>query len=237
MSTLSSRMSFSSTCDSSTKRPWRVRIKEYANPYWWRSKPTSTWFNTSSTSRGRKTSILATWRLSVKVFSLAGKPTESRNPLRKLRRFRIVCGRQDKWVLASHFPPIEKHQIQALVAKLSSEWCYQYPIFLQSNTIFNLYKAMPNKQQVLALYRLYYTLTRPCPDRSLKLYIRRRAKEDFSALRSSTPEQTEAEFQRLMNDAEVVRRQMQVRHLYAQWRRPHTWFLCTPQLILKIQQK
>ncbi len=48
---------------------------------------------------------------------------------------------------------------------------------------------MTSKQQVLALYRLYYTLTRPCNDRSLKLYIRRRAKEDFHAL-TSLPAET-----------------------------------------------
>lgn len=53
---------------------------------------------------------------------------------------------------------------------------------------------MPTKQQVLSLYRLYYTLTRPCSDRSLKLYIRRRAKEDFHALTSVPEETAVAEF-------------------------------------------
>lgn len=32
---------------------------------------------------------------------------------------------------------------------------------------------------VLQLYRNYFLLTRNCQDRSLKLYIRRRATEDF----------------------------------------------------------
>jgi hypothetical protein len=40
---------------------------------------------------------------------------------------------------------------------------------------------MTTKSKVLALYRSFYTLTRDCPDRSLKLYIRRRAQEDFKA--------------------------------------------------------
>lgn len=53
---------------------------------------------------------------------------------------------------------------------------------------------MSTKQQVLSLYRLYYTLTRPCNDRSLKLYIRRRAKEDFRALASAPAETVVAEF-------------------------------------------
>jgi hypothetical protein len=75
---------------------------------------------------------------------------------------------------------------------------------------------MPTKQQVLSLYRLYYTLTRPCADRSLKLYIRRRAKEDFQALTSTTPELVDPEFHRLTTDLEVVRRQMQLRQLYTQ---------------------
>lgn len=74
---------------------------------------------------------------------------------------------------------------------------------------------MPNKQQVLALYRLYLTLTSKCPDRSLKLYIRRRAREDILALPNS-PEQAETEFQRLKGEAEVVKRQMLLRHLYVQ---------------------
>lgn len=50
---------------------------------------------------------------------------------------------------------------------------------------------MPNKLQILQLYRLFYTLTRHCPDRSLKLYIRRRAKEDFTASKTLIPSQAE----------------------------------------------
>jgi hypothetical protein len=51
---------------------------------------------------------------------------------------------------------------------------------------------MTTKQQVLSLYRLYLTLTRQCPDLSLKLYIRRRAKEDFQALKTAPPEASES---------------------------------------------
>jgi hypothetical protein len=40
---------------------------------------------------------------------------------------------------------------------------------------------MSNRQTILQLYRTYYLLTRDCPDRSLKLYIRRRAAEEFRA--------------------------------------------------------
>jgi hypothetical protein len=73
---------------------------------------------------------------------------------------------------------------------------------------------MPTKHQVLSLYRLYYTLTRPCADRSLKLYIRRRAQEDFHALKTAPPEAAGAELQRLRSDLEVVKRQMLLRHMY-----------------------
>lgn len=51
---------------------------------------------------------------------------------------------------------------------------------------------MASRQQVLSLYRLYFTLTRQCPDRSLKLYIRRRAKEDFQALKTVPAEVSES---------------------------------------------
>jgi hypothetical protein len=63
---------------------------------------------------------------------------------------------------------------------------------LSSLITFNL--IMPTKQQVLSLYRLYFTLTRPSNDRSLKLYIRRRAKEDFHALTSVPEEAAVIEF-------------------------------------------
>lgn len=59
---------------------------------------------------------------------------------------------------------------------------------------------MPNKQQILALYRLYYTLTRTCPDRSLQLYIRRRAKEDFHSLKDRPANEASNEFNRLKDE-------------------------------------
>lgn len=73
---------------------------------------------------------------------------------------------------------------------------------------------MISKPQLLSLYRLYFTITRQCPDRSLKLYIRRRAKEDFRSLSSLQPEQANIEVQRLQSELEIVRRQMAVRTLY-----------------------
>jgi hypothetical protein len=39
----------------------------------------------------------------------------------------------------------------------------------------------------LQLYRSYLTLTKECPDRSLKLYIRRRAEEDIRSTVQMTP--------------------------------------------------
>ena len=41
---------------------------------------------------------------------------------------------------------------------------------------------MKTPQAVLQLYRNFYLFTRQCNDRSLKLYIRRRASEDFREL-------------------------------------------------------
>lgn len=73
---------------------------------------------------------------------------------------------------------------------------------------------MISKAQLLSLYRLYFTLTRQCPDRSLKLYIRRRAREDFRSLSNLQPEQANIEVERLQSEVEIVRRQMAVRHLY-----------------------
>lgn len=73
---------------------------------------------------------------------------------------------------------------------------------------------MAHQQQILTLYRLFYTLTRHCPDRSLKLYIRRRAKEDFHALKSRPLDQATTEVERLKGELEVVRRQMNIRSLY-----------------------
>lgn len=68
---------------------------------------------------------------------------------------------------------------------------------------------------VLQLYRNYFLFTRNCQDRSLKLYIRRRASEDFrSAARLAQPE-AQKEFARLREEAEVVRRQMNTRRMYS----------------------
>ena len=52
---------------------------------------------------------------------------------------------------------------------------------------------MQGKERILQIYRTFFTLTRNCPDRSLKLYIRRRAQEDFRAAAHETnPEVTAA---------------------------------------------
>jgi hypothetical protein len=77
---------------------------------------------------------------------------------------------------------------------------------------------MPSKEQIVALYRLYFTLTRRCPDRSLKLYIRRKAHEDFHSLIQHPPSEAHLEFDRLKADLEVVRRQMAIRTLYVAWK-------------------
>jgi len=40
---------------------------------------------------------------------------------------------------------------------------------------------MSSRNAALQLYRTFFSLTKDCPDKSLKLYIRRRAREDFRA--------------------------------------------------------
>lgn len=67
---------------------------------------------------------------------------------------------------------------------------------------------------VLQLYRNYFLLTRNCRDRSLKLYIRRRATEDFRKAAQLGDSDARKEFDRLREEAEVIRRQMTVRQLY-----------------------
>lgn len=67
---------------------------------------------------------------------------------------------------------------------------------------------------ILQLYRNYFLYTRNCRDRSLKLYIRRRATEDFRRVAQLGEADARKEFDRLKEEAEVVRRQMGVRHMY-----------------------
>jgi hypothetical protein len=55
------------------------------------------------------------------------------------------------------------------------------PIFSKLISTSFIYHNMSNKHKILELYRSFYVLTRNCPDRSVKLYIRRRAAEDFRA--------------------------------------------------------
>ena len=74
---------------------------------------------------------------------------------------------------------------------------------------------MNYQQAFLRLYRSYFLFTRNCQDRSLKLYIRRRATEDFRATSKLNEEEVQAEYLRLKQESEVVQRQMKLRSLYS----------------------
>lgn len=74
--------------------------------------------------------------------------------------------------------------------------------------------AVNHSMRALKIYREYFVATAKCQDRPLKLYIRRRIREDYRQNINAPTETIEGLLNKAEEELKVVKRQMAIRQLY-----------------------
>lgn len=74
--------------------------------------------------------------------------------------------------------------------------------------------AINTSMIALKLYREFFSVTSLCSDKPLKLYIRRRIREDYRRNINATGETVEGLLKNAEEELKVVKRQVRIRELY-----------------------
>lgn len=71
-----------------------------------------------------------------------------------------------------------------------------------------------NSLRALPLFRQYFKATQNCNDKHLKLYVRRRIREDFERNRKVSNDEAIKLLREAYKDLEVIKRQVLMRNTY-----------------------
>lgn len=99
-------------------------------------------------------------------------------------------------------------------------WIIYHKLIKITKQKFKQMNAVNHSMRALKIYREYFVATAKCQDRPLKLYIRRRIREDYRQNINAPTETIEGLLNKAEEELKVVKRQMAIRQLYEYW-----WFL------------
>ncbi len=74
--------------------------------------------------------------------------------------------------------------------------------------------AINTSVRALRIYREFFTVTAKCDNRPMKLYIRRRIRDEYRKNINASPEVVEGLLRNAEEELKVVKRQVNIRNLY-----------------------